>query len=366
MSTLEDFGGFITTLMSGEHLSKQQARECWQQIVTNNQPDLQQGAFMAALSMKGETAQEIAGTWEAVYELDTEKVDLSHLYPLVENCGTGMDSLKTFNISTAAAIIAASDGVTIARHGARALTSKCGTIDVLEHMGIDVEAPLEVVKESIHHCGIGIFNGMSEIVHPKALFRILSQIRFGSTLNIAGSLANPANPTHGVRGVYGPHLLKQTVETMKAIGYKRALVFHGYGSGENEGMDELSTLGNSLIYELDEKGVIHHYSISPEDFGIKRASYEQLKNAESVAEASQIVCRVLQNKATEAQRDIVLLNTAPLLYIADKVDTLEAGFAKAKDLLENGAAFEKLQEWVGCQNRNPSTGYKTLKLACAC
>ena len=139
-------------------------------ILLNEQPDLQQGAFLAAITAKGPTPEEIAGIWEAIYEVDTVKVRPEVSGPLVENCGTGMDSIKTFNVSTAAALVAASDGVFIARHGARAITSRCGTVDLLESLGIDMECDAAVVKRSIEKAGIGIFNGMSQKVHPQALF----------------------------------------------------------------------------------------------------------------------------------------------------------------------------------------------------
>ncbi len=353
---LKSFGGMITTVMNGGNLSRDEAEQAWREIIADEQPELQQGAFMAALSMKGETEQEIAGTWKAIYELDTAKVDLSHIEPLVENCGTGMDRLKTFNISTIASIVAAAGGVSMAKHGARALTSQCGTVDVLEQLGIDVEAPVEVVKQSVEQCGIGLFNGMSGETHPAALFRILSQIRFGSTLNIAGSLANPANPQYGVRGVFSPDVLKQTVETMREIGYKRALVFHGYDSEGNPGIDELSTMGNSLIYELDEKGSVHKYSITPEELGLSRARYEDLATAGSAADAAKIVLRVLNGSATVAQREIVLLNAAPILLVAGVVETLQEGVVKAAELLNSGAALETLRAWVTAQNRDAAKG----------
>ncbi len=190
---LKVFGNQIAALIEGKDLSREEAKDMFRQVLLNEQPDLQQGAFLAALTAKGETAEEIASAWESIYELDTTKVTPDVLQPVVENCGTGMDALKTFNISTAAAVVAAAGGVYMAKHGARALTSTCGVVDILEAVGVDVECDVDIVKRSIEEAGIGIFNGMSPKVHPQALFRILSQIRFGTTLNIAGSLANPGS-----------------------------------------------------------------------------------------------------------------------------------------------------------------------------
>jgi anthranilate phosphoribosyltransferase len=218
---LKSFGMGVDALINGQNLPRARARELFTQILLNEQPDLQQGAFLAAITAKGPTPEEIAGIWEAIYEVDTVKVRPEVSGPLVENCGTGMDSIKTFNVSTAAALVAASDGVIIARHGARAITSRCGTVDLLESLGIDMECDAAVVKRSIEKAGIGIFNGMSQKVHPQALFRILSQVRFGTILNIAGSLANPALPTCGVRGVYSSDLVLPVAQVMKEIGYSK-------------------------------------------------------------------------------------------------------------------------------------------------
>src|SRR5512136_2976328 len=258
---LRYFGSKVDALIKGQSLSRADSRDLFMQILQDVQPDLQQGAFLAAITAKGATPQEIAGIWEAIYEIDTVKVRPDVCGPLAENCGTGMDSIKTFNISTAASIVAAADGIKMAKHGARAITSKCGAVDILEELGVDVECDATLVKKSIEKAGIGIFNGMSSKVHPKALYRILSQIRFGTILNIAGSLANPARPAYAVRGVYSEKMVLPIAESMREIGYRRALVMHGRSADGSRGMDELSTLGSSSVAELDEDGVIREYTI---------------------------------------------------------------------------------------------------------
>ena len=241
--SLRYFGNKVDGLIRGQSLTRDEARDLFKQILKNEQPDLQQGAFLAAITAKGATAEEIAGIWEAIYEVDTLKVHPDVQGPLVENCGTGMDTIKTFNISTAASIVAAAGGIIMAKHGARAITSKCGAVDILETLGVDVECDVGLVK--IENAGIGIFNGMSGKVHPSALYRILSQIRFGTILNIAGSLANPALPVYGVRGVYSQNMVLPIAEAMKEIGYKRAFVVHGRSVDDTRGMDEISTLGRN-------------------------------------------------------------------------------------------------------------------------
>lgn len=198
MATNRAFGRIIGRVINKEHLSQGEAYDAFAMVLNNAVSDMQQGAFLAALTAKGETAQEVAGGWRAVYDLDTNKVDFSDL-TVVDNCGTGMDSFKTFNISTAAAVVAAAGGLKVARHGARAITSSCGTVDMAERLGVDVECPVSLVAESVRKAGIGLFNGMSPEVHPMALGRILSQIAFGSPLNIAASLAHPAMPRIALR-----------------------------------------------------------------------------------------------------------------------------------------------------------------------
>jgi anthranilate phosphoribosyltransferase len=347
---LKQFGEMISALQQGKDLTRKQSAACWKEVIENTQPELQQGAFLAALSMKGETEGEIAGSYDAIYESDTEKVDLSHL-PIVENCGTGMDTLKTFNISTAASIVAAAAGVPIAKHGARAITSKCGTVDVLEQLGVDVECDVETVKRSIESVGIGIFNGMSQSVHPAALFRILSQIRFGSTLNIAGSLAHPASPRLGVRGVWSSRMVRQTAATMATIGYRRALVVFGWNDARNAGIDEFSTMGPSQVAELHEDGRIEEYEVTPEDFGMERVAYRDIAAADNVVAAARLVRSVLEGQGTRAQRDIVCLNTAPVLRMANKVDTLAEGVTLARRIIDEGVATHKLNDWVAKQQR---------------
>ncbi|MBN2528042.1 MAG: anthranilate phosphoribosyltransferase [Deltaproteobacteria bacterium] len=347
---LKQFGEIITTLQQGKNLTRKQSASAWKEVIENTQPELHQGAFLAALSMKGETESEIAGSYDAIYQSDTQKVDLSHL-DAVENCGTGMDTLKTFNISTAASIVAAAAGVPMAKHGARAITSQCGTVDVLEQLGVDVECDVQTVQRSIESVGIGIFNGMSANVHPEALFRILSQIRFGSTLNIAGSLASPASPRLGVRGVWSPKMVRKTAATMATIGYRRALVVFGWNDSRDAGIDEFSTMGPSLVAEVHEDGAIDEYEITPEEFGIPRVAYSEIAAAGNVVAAARIVRSVLDGNGTSAQRDIVCLNAAPVLLVAQKVETLKEGIDLARRTINDGLAAQKLNDWVANQQR---------------
>jgi anthranilate phosphoribosyltransferase len=348
-ASLKSFGAVIQCVLHKEHLTRAECYETFRQILIGQQPDLHQGAFLAALAAKGETPEEVAGAWQAIVELDTARVDLPLDQPLVENCGTGMDRLKTFNVSTAAAVVAAAGEVRIARHGARGLTSSCGTVDLLEAVGIAVDCDVETVGRSIRECGIGLFNGMSAQVHPRALFRILSQIRFGSILNIAASLASPCRPTHAVRGVYSPELLQPVSRVMREIGYRRALVVHGFDGKGEQGMDELSTLGESVVSEFHSDGREESYRLVPEDLGIRRAAYANIAATGDIRRESERFIEVLAGSAHPAAIDITCLNAAAILYVAGKTVDLKSGVEHSRELIHSGRALEKLRQWATIQ-----------------
>jgi anthranilate phosphoribosyltransferase len=269
--------------------------------------------------------------------------------PLVENSGTGMDQLKTFNVSTAAAVVAAAGGITLARHGARALTSSCGTVDLLDYIGIDVACDVDTVTKSIRDVGIGLFNGMSHRVHPRSLGRILSQIRFGSTLNIAASLASPCRPTHGLRGVYSKSLLPKVSRVMKEIGYQRAMVVHGFDASKEKGMDELSNIGESLIHEFQPDGTENTFSLAPEDAGLKRAAYGDIAATGDVKKEALRFLSVLSGSGPAACTDLTCLNAGALFYLVGKATTIRDGVEVSRDIIECGQALSKLSQWVSVQ-----------------
>ena len=359
--SLKYFGGKVDELIKGRNLTRGEASDLFRQILNDEQPDLQQGAFLAAITAKGATAEEIAGIWEAIYEVDTLKVRPCVQGPLADNCGTGMDSIKTFNISTAASIVAAADNINMAKHGSRAITSSCGTVDMLEQLGIDVDCDVDLVKRSIEVAGIGIFNGMSGKVHPSALSRILSQIRFGTVLNIAGSLANPALPAYGVRGVYSREMVLPIARAMKEIGYKRAFVIHGRSGDDLRGMDELSTLGRTDVAELDEDGRIREYALNACDLGLEKGDESALLNRGNIEEEAVRLLRVLSGFDRGDRRDIVCLNAAPLLCITGRSEDLLEGVGKAGDIIDSGRAIKKLVAWVREQNEDPGERLERLE-----
>jgi anthranilate phosphoribosyltransferase len=350
-SDLRRFGAAIQGLIGRQSLSQSECRDLMAEVLSGAQPDLHQGAFLAALVAKGETAEEIAGVWQAIDELDTVHPE-GLPADCFENSGTGMDPVKTFNISTLAALIAAAGGVRMARHGARALTSTCGTVDLCEAFGVGVEVTPAVVAESIRTCGIGLFNGMSGQIHPSALFSILSVIRFGSTLNIAASLASPARPRMALRGVYHPSLVTPVAKILPKIGIERAWVVHGLGPDGSPAHDELSVTGESVILDI-EGAKQTEIRITPESLGLGRWKPTDLAPLPDRQNAALDAVRILAGKGSPARNDAVILNAAACLFISGKTTSLPLAITSAKDLLKSGAGLVQLRHWVQCQNGDP-------------
>ena len=355
----QKLGQCIGKLIRGENLSEKSAYDAFSMVLGNEVTEMQQGAFLAALTAKGETSQEVAGGWKAVYELDTEKVDFGDI-AVVDNCGTGMDTFKTFNISTAASLVAAAGGVKVARHGARAITSSCGTVDMAELLGVDVECGVDLVKKSVVEAGIGLFNGMSSKVHPMALGRILSQICFGSPLNIAASLAHPGLPRVAVRGVYAPTLVQPVAEVMQAIGYSDALVLYGAINGSDKGMDEASVCGETVGVQLKD-GVIEPFSFMPKDVGVGMYNADLLASETDRNVAALSMYELLGGRGEDAKNDAVILNSSLIFYVQKMVPTIKDGVEKSRQLLLSGKAFETLEQWVAIQNRDAGAGIAKLE-----
>ena len=354
--SLREFGGNIQKLICKEDLSREESYEMFRKILLDQQPDLQKGAFLSALVSKGETYQEIAGAWQAIVEFDTALIDDELDRPLVENSGTGMDQLKTFNVSTAASVVAAAGGARLARHGARALTSSCGTVDLLERIGIAVECDVKMVVASIKKEGIGLFNGMSSKVHPQSLGRILSQIRFGSTLNIAASLASPCRPTHALRGVYAKELVPKVSEVMKGIGYERAMIVHGFDSRKEKGMDEISTIGETLVHEFFPNGEEQTFLLAPEHVGLKRAEYASIAATGDVRKEVVRFMKVISGTGHPECIDITCLNAGAILYLVGKAEDIRMGVEMSREIIETGKALAKLSRWVTVQADSSGDG----------
>jgi anthranilate phosphoribosyltransferase len=345
---IKEFAKTITKLINKENLSREEAFDAFMTVLKAETSDIQQGAFLAALTAKGETKDEIASCWQAIYEFDTVKQNPVVDGDIVENSGTGMDSFKTFNISTVASIVAASYGVPMARHGARALSSKCGTVDIAEALGVNVECDVEVVTKSLEQSNLGLYNGMSPKTHPMALGRILSQISFGSTLNIAASLASPVKATIGVRGVYSPEVIRPTIEVMKEIGYRKAIVYCGKIE-DNKFIDEAMTSNTTYIAELDEQGEIIEYELMDENSESLTAILGDIKPM-SIDEEKDSILSILKGKGNENRINIVALNAGLIFYAYGKTKSIDEGTILAKNILQSGKAIDTLNKWIEMQS----------------
>ncbi len=361
----KEVGALIGRLIAKGDLSYDEAYAGFLAVLNDETSELQQGAFLAALSAKGETVDEVAAAWRAIYDLDTEKAEGLGGLDLVENSGTGMDGFKTFNISTAASLVAAAGGVKVARHGARALSSACGTVDMAEALGVDVEGPVSLAARSIRAAGIGLFNGMSPAVHPRALGRILSQISFGSTLNISASLANPAFPKIAVRGVYSPAMVRPVAEAMRRIGIRRGMVYHGRVDGLDRGMDEFSVCGETSGLRWGEDGGLEAFSVRPEDLSLPLHPSGDLAPETEAPERRRAFLRLLAGRGPRSRLDCIALNAAAVFAAAGTAADLAGGVALARGILESGAALETLRAWVAVQNRDRPRGEAVLEAALA-
>ena len=358
---LRQFGAIIGRLILRQDISRAEARECWRQICAEEQPELQKGAFMAALKAKPETLDEIAGTFEALYEHDTVKVDIDTPEPIIDNCGTGADALKTFNISTGAAIVAAACGLYVTRHCARAVTSNCGAVDVVEAVGVDVESGPSLPKQSIERAGICVWNGFLPWLHTRLANRILPQMRFSNTINLVGPLLSPTMPLYRVMGVHSLELLDHEARILRELGFKRALLMYGLDAEGDRGIDELSTLGSSHIAELHPDGRIEHSMVTPEEFGLRRATYQDVASSREVHREALTLLRVIANRDDGPRQDIVCLNAAPMLHVMGRAKGLRDGVAMARAAVRDGRAFQKLRDWVSWQNATPAAGLPTFE-----
>lgn len=327
----------IEKLVRRDDLTDVEAGEAMKCIMSGGATPAQIGSFLTALRMKGETVEEItafAGVMREFAARISPRVDDT----LVDTCGTGGDRIKTFNISTAAMFVAAGAGVPIAKHGNRSVTSKAGSADVIEALGVRIDLPPEEVKRCIEEIGIGFmfaprFHGaMKHAIGPR------KEMGIRTVFNILGPLTNPAGVRAQVIGVYDAALTEKLARVLEKLGCKHAMVVHGLN-----GLDEISTLGGTQISELKDDGV-KTYTISPENFGIRRTNPEAIAGKD-LDENVQILLRVLRGEKSP-RRDIVLLNAAAAITVGGKANNLREGLKIAADAVDSGRAYEKVVQLV--------------------
>jgi anthranilate phosphoribosyltransferase len=323
----------LARLLDGHDLSRDEAREAMNTIMSGDATPAQIGGFLVALRLKGETADEIAGCAEAM------RAHVLAVHPqrddLVDTAGTGGDGGRTFNISTAAALVAAAAGAGVAKHGNRAVSSASGSADVLEALGFELELPPERIAHSIDTLGFGFLFAPTHHPAMKHAAPVRKELAARTVFNVLGPLTNPAGARAQVVGVYSPDLVKTLAEVLAALGARRAFVVHGAG-----GIDELSPAGPNLVYEVVDGGV-REREIDPLELGIARCAPEELRGGSPEENAAAI--REVFAGGDGGRRDAILLNAAGAIAAGGHAEDLREGLELAREAVESGAAAERLE-----------------------
>jgi anthranilate phosphoribosyltransferase len=327
----------LQSCIEGRELSHDDMTAMMRHIMSGDISPTLVAAFLVALRTKKETVGEIAAAAQVMREFATP-VHVNDTRHLVDVVGTGGDGAHTFNISTAAMFVAAAAGAKIAKHGNRSVSSKSGSADVLEALGVNLNVSPERVAESISTLGVGFMFAPNHHPAMKNVVSIRRELGVRTIFNILGPLTNPANAKHILMGVFNAELVGIQVRVLQSLGMDHAMVVFG-----RDGLDEISLEGPTLIGEL-KNGLVSEYEIHPRDFGLSNAptSGFQVANAE---ESKQIVLRVLSGEAGPAS-DIVCLNAGATLYVADLVPDIAAGIAMAKAAIVSGAARGTLEQFI--------------------
>lgn len=326
----------IAKLAEGQKLSREEAHTTMLEIMSGEATPAQIASYITALRIRGETPEVIAGSAAGMREKFTAVRAPTDI--VVDTCGTGGDGAHTFNISTCSALVAAGAGVTVAKHGNRSVSSKCGSADVLGALGVKVDASPEVMAECLKSIGIAFL--FAPVLHPAMKHAIGPRREIGirSIFNILGPLSNPAGARYGVLGVYDRDLTATLAEAAAALGAKRLFVVHGL-----DGLDEITTTTATRVAEVKD-GAVKSYEINPGDFGIPTASKGDLVGGEA-AENAEFIRKILAAEKGP-RRDIVLLNAAAAIVAGQKAGDLKAGVAAAAHSIDSGAAKQKLEKLV--------------------
>jgi anthranilate phosphoribosyltransferase len=334
-----------------ESLSREDARLVMTQVLAGRCTDAQIAALLVALHMKGETVEEIVGFAEAIRAAavplglrSNQTVDVSGTErdALVDTCGTGGDASGTFNISTATALVVAGAGVRVAKHGNRSVTSKCGSADVMEALGVKINLPPAALAACLEEVGIAFLFAPamhSAMQHVQSARR---QLRLRTVFNLLGPLTNPAQASAQIVGVYSVALVEKLAEALSMLGLHRALVVHGL-----DGLDEITITAPTRIAEVRD-GTVRTYEITPEEFGMHRGTLDDICGGDAAVNAA-IIAEVLAGKKSP-KRDVVLLNAAAALVAAGRADRLADALPLASKAIDSGAAAGKLAALVRFTN----------------
>lgn len=329
------FKELLNKVVIGENLREKEARWAMNEIMQGKVSAAQIASFLTALRIKRETVEEITGCAQAMRE---NAVKLKKVYPLaVDTCGTGGDCKGTFNISTVTAFVAAGAGLKVAKHGNRGVSSKSGSADVLETLGININlAPLQI-EECLEKVGIAFF--FAPIFHPAMKFALgpRREIGFRTIFNLLGPLTNPAGAKYQVLGVYDPDLTELIAGVLEKLGVQGAMVV----CGEN-GIDEITLTGPTKISRL-KSGIVETFYLEPEELGLRRCELKDIQGGDPKINAK-IALGILNGREKGPQQDIILANAAAVLLVGGVVKDIKAGIKKAAEIIDSGAALKKLKD----------------------
>lgn len=332
----------LQRLIESRDLSHGEMLDVMRQVMGGELTPAQIAGLLIGLRVKGETVDEISAAAEVMRELAT-RVDIRNHTHLIDTCGTGGDGVHTFNVSTASAFVAAAAGAKVAKHGGRSVSSACGSADVLETLGVNVNLTADQVAQCVNDIGIGFMfapNHHSAMRHAAPVRR---ELGVRTMFNLLGPLTNPAGATRQVMGVFHRDLTGMLARALQRLGSVHVMVVHGA-----DGMDEISFSGNTYVAELkDDK--ISEYTLNPAQFGLPLHDMKTIQ-VENAAQASAMLDDVLAGKTLPA-RDIVLLNAGAAIYVAGLAPDMQQGIAQARQTIDNGAAQEKLDQLVALSQK---------------
>jgi anthranilate phosphoribosyltransferase len=328
----------IQKLIEGTSLTYDESCEVMTEVMSGKATNAQTAAFLTVLRMKGESVEELIA-FASVMREHCHKIHPKVQGRLVDTCGTGGDKLKTFNVSTIATFVIAGAGIAVAKHGNRAVTSKSGSADVLEKLGLNLTVEPQTIENIIEQVGVGFMFAPS--FHPAMKYAMEPRREIGvrTVFNILGPLTNPACANAQLLGVYDPKMVTSIAHTLQKLGCDEAMVVHGL-----DGLDEISTVGQTFIAHLKDGKIIKNI-FSPPDFGIKKAKITSLY-CPSAEENAEILFRILNGKTTGAKCDVVLVNSAAGIMIGGKTACFKEAVELARASIESGVAYKKLRELI--------------------
>ncbi|SNZ08445.1 anthranilate phosphoribosyltransferase [Persephonella hydrogeniphila] len=326
----------IRKITSKTDLSKEETEKLFTFLMRGEATDAQIGAVLVGMKMKGETVDEISSA-ASVMKKEAVKVPVSDKSKLVDTCGTGGDIVNTFNVSTITAFVVAGAGAKVAKHGNRSVSSKCGSADIMEALGVNIEMPPEKAAEAIEKIGLAFL--FAPIYHPamKNVIRQRREIGVRTIFNILGPLSNPADAKYQLMGVYDKNLVEPLTKVLSQLGIEKAYVVHGM-----EGLDEVSITSETLVGELN-GNEINIYTVKPEDFGLRRASLKDIEGGDLQYNLD-IALKILEGKEYSPKTDFVALNSAFALKVAGVVEDIKEGIELARETIYSKKAFDVLEK----------------------